>query len=141
MSPDPEQVVLTTRDDVLAAQAAISRFRRRDVMSAVSVRLPGMAPREALKAQLRLNQAALDCGCATGSAFIAVSAVLCVGYMWATSGSPLGADFSERLSAGLVVFAAAVIGKLFGIARARIRLIRELGELAVIAGRPAEQGG
>jgi hypothetical protein len=141
VSPDPEQIVLATREDVLAALATISRFGRRDLMSAVSVRLPSMAPREALRAQLRLNQAALDCGCSTGSAFMAVSAVLCVGYMWATSGSPLGADFSERLGAGIVVLAAAVIGKLFGIARARRRLIRGLGELAVIAGRPAEQGG
>ena len=102
------------------------------------VALPGVGAEKSLKSQLRLNQAAVDCGCATGSAFMTVAALLCVALLWASSGSPFGADWAARAVAVGAVLAAAAIGKVVGLLKARRRLIDELAALATLSEQPAE---
>jgi hypothetical protein len=132
-----EVVPIATREDVLAALAAAAGRSIREPFPEVRVALPGFPAERSLKSQLRLNQAAVDCGCATGSAFMAVAALLCVALLWMSSGSPFGADWAARAVAIGVVLAAAVVGKLIGLVRARRRLIDELAALATLTERPA----
>src|SRR5262245_45376554 len=130
-----EVVPIATREDVLAALAAASRRSIRDPFPEMRLALSGLPADRSLKSQLRLNQAAVDCGCATGSAFMTVAALLCVALLWVSSGSPFGADWTARAVAIGAVFAAAMVGKLIGLVRARGRLIDELAALATITER------
>jgi hypothetical protein len=135
------RVTLSTRSEVLVALARASRESIRQPFPEVDVRLPGLASGTALKAQLRINQAAVDCGCATGSAAITFAALLCAALLWIAAGSPTGDDWPQRLAAGLVMLAAAVVGKLVGLLRARRRLIDELAALTALADQPAREEG
>lgn len=102
------------------------------------VALAGVGAEKSLKSQLRLNQAAVDCGCATGSAFMTVAALLCLALLWVSSGSPFGDDWAARAVAIGVVLAAAALGKVIGLLKARRRLIDELSALATLSERPVE---
>lgn len=132
---------ISTRDDALAALAAASRRSIREPFPEVRVALPGVPAERSLRSQLNLNQAAVDCGCATGSAFMTGATLFCLAVLWASSGSPLGAGWAARAAAVGVVLAAAAVGKVIGLAKARRRLIDELDALARLAGRPAEARG
>lgn len=129
---EAQVVPISTREDALRALNAASRWGIRKPFPEMRVALPGVAPDKSLKSQLRLNQAAVDCGCATGSAFMTVAALLCVALLWESSGSPLGADWTARAVAVGVVLAAAAVGKLVGLVKARRRLIDELAALATL---------
>jgi len=125
----------------MAFYGGLSRLGLRDAIAPLAVRLPGVSPSEALRAELRLNQAAQECGCNAGSQFMTAGVVLCVAYLWTTLGSPFRADLLEILSACAVVFVAAIVGKLVGLAQGRRRLLRELRVLAARAEPAGAAGG
>jgi hypothetical protein len=136
---DGTQVVpISTREDALRALDAASRRGIGKPFPEMRVALPGIAAEKSLKSQLRLNQAAVDCGCATGSAFMTTAVLLCVALLWASSGSPFGADWAARAVAVGVVLAGAAAGKVVGLVKARRRLIDELAALATLTEQPAE---
>jgi hypothetical protein len=132
-------IPISSREDALAALAAASRRSIRERFPEVRVALPGVAADKSLKSQLRLNQAAVDCGCATGSAFMTAAALFCVALLWVSSGSPLGADWTARAVAVGFVLAAAAVGKVVGLLKARRRLIDELAALTTLTEQPAEE--
>ncbi len=117
---------LRTRDDVTTLLAAMKGTAARRDIAPVAVRLPGLPPDTALKTQLRLNALAEDCGCSMGSAFMSAAALAAALYIFLGP----GALRSDLLAMAALVLMAALIGKLAGILRARVLLVRELERLA-----------
>jgi hypothetical protein len=100
------------------------------VLAPVSIRLPGIPPAEALKAELRINAAARDCGCEVGSLFMTAALLVTLLKLWVTRGAPWPGDGGQLLRLGALVLASAIVGKLVGLARARLHLVREVERLA-----------
>ncbi len=125
----PVRTSLRTREDVTTLLSAVKGPAARHQIAPVGVRLPGLSPAAALKTELRLNSLAQDCGCSVGSGFMAASALAGAVYLLLSPGSghPSGSDL---FAVAAVVLVAALVGKLAGIVRARVLLVRELERLA-----------
>ena len=126
----PSPTVLGSRDDVMRLRRAASPHSLRTSSGPIHVRIPGLSPAERLRAELQLNAAARDCGCATGSSFASLALLACAAYLWIALGSPLRAARGDLITTGVVVVAAAIAGKLVGLVRARRALVHGLDALA-----------
>jgi hypothetical protein len=91
-----------------------------------SVQLPGLSARETSDLEVRLNVELRECGCNSGSVWGAIGILVYCALTWVFVGGPSAWRW-KHLPIGIVfALAAAVVGKLFGRLRARIRLSRKL---------------
>ena len=79
-----------------------------------------------------------DCGCPVGAAFLVASLAVAVAFVARAPAGGIGALLTQVVVALLFVFVAGVVGKLLGIAVARIRLAllcRSLAKRFAVGGR------
>jgi hypothetical protein len=103
----------------------------------ISVELDTLDQYQSRYFETRLNQLASACGCESGSVAGVVALVGYIGYLLVTTGWSPQWNVSHLLRGGILFLAAAVLGKLLGLFRARARLVRELEHLAARLQHPA----
>ncbi|GAA4729158.1 hypothetical protein GCM10023216_20760 [Isoptericola chiayiensis] len=136
MGTDRSVLVL---DGDIAVVAALERatWLGRERLDEVHVRLPGIGPQQALESARRIRRATNDCGCRWGE----LSLVLAVATLWAGPAVVGAAGPGPAVSVPLAL-AAAVVGKLAGLAASRARLRIELRRvLAARTDRGESHGG
>ena len=94
-------------------------------VDALAIQLPEGDPR---KAEFRRLIAALadECGCTMGGIFLVAATVVAIGWFVVNGGFGIG----SAAIAGILVFAASLVGKAIGLGIARIRMLRLRHELA-----------
>ena len=94
-------------------------------VDALAIQLPEDDPR---KAEVRRLIAALadECGCTMGGIFLVAATVVAIGWFVVNGGLGIG----SAVIAGILVFAASLVGKAIGLGIARIRMLRLRHELA-----------
>lgn len=103
----------------------------------ISVQLDTLDPRQSRYFETRLNQLAAGCGCKSGSAAAVLALTAYIGALLVTTGWPIHWTASNLVWGGMIFLSGAVAGKLLGLIRARIRLIRELDHLWARLEHPA----
>ena len=125
-------MVLSCEEDVAAAHAATG-WRDRGRVERVVVDLPGMSPKVRAQAEQRIHRLRNDCGCLWGElGLLVVLLGLTVG--------PAAGWVDGVLPVSGCALAAAVGGKLLGLAWSRRRLRVELGRLCAQAGSAMAAG-
>jgi hypothetical protein len=127
----PDLVLATVADLDTARVPALREHGARG--GAIGLALAGVPMATAVRAEMRINASARDCGCETGSrvATVALFVVLLVAYLRFDSVVPHGV--TELAQWVGVVLLGALAGKAWGILRARRRLASELSRLRNIA--------
>lgn len=113
-----------TAPTVISEPADLSRVQTSTFLPGRSLhlRLQGLDPNEARTWETRLNRHYGTCGCGTSAAFLSVA--LC-GSVFVLATQPRGllaAGAGDLGLAAIVVLSAGIVGKLVGMAMARVRL-------------------
>ena len=130
MTPSPVIRDAGDVDRLLARLDLLATVRR------VSLDLDSLRPDESRAFQTRLNRLGAACGCEMGALMAVLGVAGYFGHLWGTVGSPSHWSSGDVLWGGAVFLVAATIGKLVGLAGARIRLIRQLERLRERINRP-----
>jgi len=96
----------------------------------ISLELESLDTSQTRYFEARLNQLATACGCESGAMAGMIALAGYIGYLLVTTGWHLRWIVSYFVWGAALFLAAAVIGKLVGLVRARARLVRELEHLA-----------
>jgi len=94
--------------------------------------LPVLSAGEIAEWEARLGRLYNECGCAAGAIGFASTSVCVLVVLCSQSGGILATSRSELGLALLAVFAATVLGKWFGVWRARVGLRRAVAELGAV---------
>lgn len=93
------------------------------------LRVAELSALESLAIESRLNALARECGCQTGALAASLSFVIYAGLLFATAGAFPHWRLRHLFWGALSCLLSALLGKLSGILRARLRLVQELEEL------------
>lgn len=109
---------------VIRDRAELSRVRTSTLLPgrSLQLQLPGLEPTEARTWETKLNRHYGACGCGTSATFLFIA--LC-GSLFVLAGRPgglLAAGVSDLVLAAIAVLVAGIVGKLAGMAAARVRL-------------------
>jgi hypothetical protein len=110
-------------------RVATWRAMTRVFVPRIELVVPELPENEVRERQARLDSLTDACGCGEGSAVALAGLGLYLAYALSI-GPDLGA-WGQTWRAALVVFVGATLGKLIGLARARVRLHRELRDLPI----------
>jgi hypothetical protein len=109
---------------VIREPADLMRVRTSTVFPgrSLQLRIPSLEPNEARAWETRLNRHYVACGCGMSAAFLFVALCVCVLVLAGRPGGLLAVSVADLGLAALAVLAAGVVGKLVGMAVARVRL-------------------
>jgi hypothetical protein len=127
--PPKPVFILRTVADVHALLEKSRNFLGTRKMGEVRVRAPELLAHEAAMLEVRLNAWAQECGCGAGAIFASIALVVSVVSLFMTEGSLRHWRLGPVLWAGLACFLCALVGKVVGLARARVRFTSELQRL------------
>ena len=128
-SPDTGKTpttVLSTVADVEALLASARSFFGIEKQRHVVLRVPDLPARDSLVVETRLNEWAHDCGCRAGALLTSLALASYLVFLFVTAGSVRHWRLGDALRGALVCLAAALVGKVVGLALARIRFVKEL---------------
>lgn len=113
-----------TAPTVISEPADLSRIRTSTFLPGRSLhlRLQGLDPNEARAWEKRLNRHYGTCGCGTSAAFLSVALCGSLFVLATRPGGLLAAGAGDLGLAAIVVLSAGIVGKLVGMAVARVRL-------------------
>lgn len=124
---------ITTSDKVLRTKEDIADLyqRSRQLFYPLGVRkvriaVDGLSDPIASEVETRLNDALHECGCQTGSVAAALSVVVYLALLGVAVGWPSSWSWKHLFMGIAFCFSMALIGKLFGLLRARVKLVRGL---------------
>lgn len=109
---------------IIREPADLSRVHRWTIVPGRSLQLciPDLEPNEARVWETRLNRHYGACGCGTSAAFLCIALCVSVVVLAGRPGGLLAAGAADLGLAALAVLAFGVVGKLLGMAVARVRL-------------------
>ena len=109
-------------------------FRRLSKMPDYSFNLPGLSEKVNHDLGEMMNIHKNECGCTTGGLFMGTSVICIAGYY--IFGTPRFRDVDVRQLSMIasIILACAVLGKLLGLIRARIKMIQLINKIPLLTG-------
>lgn len=138
-----QETILCTAEDI---EALLERSRHLFSplrVQKISVSVEGLSPRASEEIETRLKAYLSDCGCQAGSVAAAIGIFVYLALLTAVVGWPSAWKWKHLFIGIGVCFGMAMLGKLFGLLRARVKLVRELELLCEVCrnGKGCRTGG
>lgn len=120
---------ISTAQDLLQLQEQLRKFSIIKFLPEYNIQLPGFTAAENTGATAYLNSLGKECGCTSGSFVMSMGFVAATAYYFITGGSFSAIGWPQIITLASVTVVTAIAGKLYGLFRARLKMIKYAGSL------------
>jgi hypothetical protein len=126
VSPIRQETILRTDEEIFFLLRKSRNFFRPLDISKIIIALEGLSASVSSETETKLNAHLRDCGCLAGSVAATTGIFVYVALLPVIVGWPSAWRWKHLFIGIGVCFGMATLGKIFGLLRARVRLVREL---------------
>ena len=121
--------IITCFNDLIKLQAQLKHFNVLNKPQEYQFQLPLFSDEENLRFSTCMNSFSKECGCNTGGFIMSMGFMVTAGYYFISGGSFSGIGINQILTLAGITIGSAVAGKLFGLLRARWKMIQLISNL------------